>query len=43
MAQALMDALVQLEPLGGLVELGEGRPEQGGVEVRFLSHESPFR
>ena len=42
-AQALVDVLGQLEPFGRLVQLGQGRPEQGGVEVRFLSHEGPFR
>ena len=43
MAQALMDVLGQLQPLGRLIQLGQGGPEQGGVEVRFLSHENPFR
>jgi hypothetical protein len=43
MAQALIDALLQLQARRRLIELGEGGPEQGGVEVRFLSHEGPFR
>jgi hypothetical protein len=42
-AQALVDILVQPEPSGHLVELGQGGPEHRRVELGFLSHESPFR
>ena len=42
-AKPFMDVLVELDPGGGLVELGQGRPQHGGVELGFLCHERPFR
>jgi len=40
--EPFVNVLVELKALGDLVELGQGRAEHGGVEVRFVSHQEPF-
>jgi hypothetical protein len=40
--EPFVNVLAKLQPLGDLVELRQGRPEHGGVELRFVSHQSPF-